>query len=189
MLNRKQLSIFYYTIAFIGIVIILVALKIFLETFEYKTFKDEKAAFKINYPKKWSYAENENGARVIFYSPSENSMDFFRESVNIVVSPVVNAKETSFEQYSKKAIRQMAAVFGDRLNIKEAGEVLLDGRQAFNFVFIGKGKEYDLKYKITWTVVKERAYHITYMSMENQYDTYIADVNRMLHSFKILDKN
>ncbi|MCA9406971.1 MAG: hypothetical protein KC684_10560, partial [Candidatus Omnitrophica bacterium] len=150
----------------------------------FSTYNNDRYGFSIKYPSDWTVSENTNGAVVLFYSPLENDLDIFQENVNIVVQDISRNK-MDVREYTELAIRQMEVVFKDQIETMESEPIYLDDNPAYNYVFVGKGPEGNLKYKSVWTLKDYVAYQVTYTSVESSYDRYVNKVNKMIKSFKI----
>lgn len=182
--RRKKQNIIIGIVAGIGIVLILSAAWIASKEYRFKRYKSDEKNFSIKYPASWTYKENTNDAVIIFYSPQENDLDFFKESVNIVVQDI-SGNPMNLRNYSKLAIEQMEAVFGENMIILESVPTFVADRSGYKLVFLGKGLEAELQYMSVWTIDGTTAYQVTYTAIASQYERYISKVEKMLKSFRI----
>jgi len=180
--QRKKKAMVTGIIAGIGVILILSVIWIVSKDYRFKKYSSSIHGFSIKYPASWTLEENINGAAVIFYSPLENDLDFFKESVNVVVQHI-SGNPSNLKDYSQRAIEQMEAVFGDNMIIIESVPVTLADQGGHKLEFLGKNPEADLHYMSTWTIDGLTAYQITYTSLASQYEHYIFKVKRMLRSF------
>ena len=184
--QRKSLSIVFTIIALIGFALIGVTAWYFLQANQFSTYKDDEFGFSLKYPTSWTATPHINGTNVAFYSPLENALDVFKENVNIVVQDM-SAQRTipDLNQYTSIAINQMKVVFKKNFVLIESKPVFLSGMPAHQIIFIGKGPEMDLKFKIIWTLKAKRAYQFTYGAVASQYDKYIGKVDAMIRTFRV----
>ena len=183
--RRKFFGILWGVLTGVGLCIILVVGWMVSKDYRFNIYKNSGYAFSIKYPASWTLKENKNGAVAIFLSPLENKLDIFQENVNVVVQDFPQ-KPMSLDKYTKIAINQMQVVFKEAIEIVESNSTYVAGHPAYNFVFIGKGPESEMKFKCVWVIIDEkRAYQITYGTLSSQYDKYLGKVNSMIQSFKI----
>jgi len=182
--QRKKQIIITGIVAGVGIVLILSGAWIASREYRFKSYKNSEYGFSIKYPAAWSLEENKNGAAVLFYSPQENDLDFFKESVNVVVQDIAG-NPMEIKDYAKLAIKQMEAVFGENMIIIESEPIFFADRSGYKLVFVGKGPETDLRYMSVWAIEGLTAYQVTYTSLNTQYEHYVSKVKRMLRSFRI----
>jgi len=182
--RRKKQYILISIIAGVGIILILSAAWIASRAYRFKSYRNSEYGFSIKYPATWSYEENKNDTVVLFYSPQENDLDYFKENVNVVVQDI-SKNPKNIKDYSKRAIEQMEAVFKENMIIIESEPIFFADRSGYKLVFVGKGPETDLQYKSVWTIDGLKAYQVTYTSLVTQYERYISKVQRMLRSFRI----
>lgn len=160
------------------------ALWIFSKAYRFNQYTDDRHNFSIKYPVSWSLEINKNNAAVIFYSPKEGDLDFFRENVNVVVQDIAR-KSMNIKKYSSTAIKQMEAVFGDNMIIIESGPMYFSGHEGYKFVFRGKTSETELQYMSVWTINGLTAYQVTYTALASQYERHLPNAKRMIRSFRL----
>jgi len=182
--QRKKQYIIISIVAGIGIILIVSGAWVVSREYRFRSYTNDEYGFSINYPALWSLEENTNGTAVLFYSPQENDLDFFKENVNVVVQDI-SGNPLNLKDYSQLAIEQMEAVFEDNMIILESEPTFFAGQSGYKLVFIGKSPETDLRYMIVWTVKGLTAYQVTYTALNSQYERYISKVKKMLKSFRI----
>jgi hypothetical protein len=185
--QRKILNIVFTLMAFVGVAVTAFVIWMVLKNNEFKTYRDMGGVgLSIRYPATWTVAPYTNGTVVTFFSPLENSLDIFKENVNIVVQDLSQQKhQMNLDQYTKIAIGQMQAVFKNKMDILISKPALLDGAPGYQIVIVGKGTENSIKLKCIWALKGTRAYQFTYGALASQYDKYIGQVDAMLRSLKI----
>ena len=185
MKRRRQLTPLYIALGCFGLISLLLIGWFYFKEFRFKNYSNLEQGFSLRYPADWTIEENKNGAAVIFYAPSKNALDIFQENVNVVVREQGN-DPTGLEEYSRLAVEQLRTVFHDNVVMLENENTRLAGLPGHKIVFVGKGVETDLKYYCVWTIKGSRAFQITYTSLEADYDDYVAKVNRLIGSFRII---
>jgi len=184
MSRRKKQNVIVGIVAGIGIILILSVVWVTSKEYRFKRYRSDEKNFSIKYPASWAYEENINGAAVIFYSPQENDLDYFKESVNVVVQNIAG-NPMNLKDYSQLAIKQMEAVFEENMITIESVPTFIAGQSGYKLVFLGKGPETDYQYMSVWTISGLTAYQVTYTSLASQYERYIFKVKKMLKSFRI----
>src|SRR5204863_267673 len=77
---------------------------------QFVTFRENTYHMSIKYPRGWTVAPGYAGTVVAFASPKEDALDTFQENLNVAVKDLSQAPMT-LDEYTKLAIKQMAAVF------------------------------------------------------------------------------
>ena len=185
--SRQIKHIIYLAIAVIGFVMIVGVGYLWYtqSSRNFKTYKSTQQGFEVKYPARWTVKKNFQGAAALFYSPKENDLDLYRESVNIVVQDL-SQSPMFLNKYTEMAIQQMQMVFGTNMHIMASEEVFFAGSPGHMLEFIGYGGETDLHYRIYWTLKGTFAYQFTYMAAKDNFNSYEEVVERMRRSFKIL---
>lgn len=147
-------------------------------------YKNTQVNISIKYPKTWTYDENKNGAVVIFYSPAENELDFFKENINLVVHDISGTR-IDLVSYTESAIEQMQNLFQNNMDIIDTNSKRLAGEFGYEIEFLGKGPQGDVKYYSIWTIKDKIVYQLTYLALASKYDLYIDEIKKMVSSFKI----
>lgn|SRR3989338_1980625 len=184
MQQRKQLTLIYGFVSMIGVLIILTAVWYFNKDARYNKYKDYQDRFAIKYPASWSYGVNENNAEVVFYSPVENDLDYFRENLNIVIQDN-SLKNLNIVEYTNLAIKQLEVVFKANLKIIESNDLVINNREGHRLVFEGYGDNIEYKFLTVWLLDGAQVYQITYTSLKSNYDKYVGHVEKMVSSFRI----
>lgn len=184
MSRREKQNRINSIIAGIGILLILSVAWIVSKEYRFKSYQSSEHGFTIKYPASWAYEENINGAAIIFYSPQENDLDFFKESVNVVVQNI-GGNPLNLKAYSALAIKQMEAVFGENMITLESAPTFIADQSGYKLVFIGKGPDTDFQYMSVWMIDGVTAYQVTYTSLVSQYERYLSKVKKMVRSFRI----
>lgn len=184
MKQRQKRALITGCVGILGIILIMGVIWIVSKEHRFNKYHNKAGGFSISYPATWSYEENKGGAAVIFFSPKENELDFFKENVNVVIQDI-SANPLDLNAYTALAIKQMRLVFEDNFVVIESAPAFVAGRGAHRLVFIGKGPDTELKYMSVWTLDGMTAYQITYTALSSQYDRYVGEMKRMVSSFRV----
>ena len=184
-MNREEKNIAFGLTAVIGIVLIIVVNMFFLGSSQSTVYKSKDGSFRMKYPVSWQLSENHGGAAVFFQSPKENDLDTFYENVNVVVQDLRSGAMT-LNEYSDVAMNQVKAVFKDSIVVVEEKRYSLSQQEGFKFVFIGKGADLEVQMMCVWTIKDDIAYQITYVAERDSFEKYIAVVEKLISSFRIL---
>lgn len=180
--QQKQYAITFLLIA--GILLLAVVTGLYFFGNYRKTYKSPVYHFSIKYPVKWEVTDDFAGAAVVLASPLSSKLDYFRESVNVVVQDL-SAQPMSLLEYTKIAVNQMRVVFKSGIEILDSGPTTVSNLPAHKFVFIGKGPDGDVRYDIIWTIKGYTAYQITATSLASQYASNAEDLTKILNSFRV----
>ena len=183
-MNRRQQYYIFWLTGITGSVLTALGILLYVQQFGLKKYMDAKAGFSIRFPQNWAYASNKDGALAIFYSPAESDYDQFVENVNVAIHDI-SINPMDIRQYSVTAIKQMETLFGQELDILESTEITVGGRRGHKFVFVGKGQE-PIKMMMVWTMKGNLVYQITYTATAETFNFYLASVQRMINSFRLL---
>lgn len=182
MKRRQLITIISYITAAIGLLLILIVGWNYSKQYRMRTYKDPQGFFRLKYPADWGLMENVNGAAVVLYTPLENDLDFFQENINVAIQQV--GPDRNIKEYAQVAIDQLTAVFETNVVMIESQPIYLNDLPAHQIIFLGKGPQATLKYKIIIALKGQTAILLTYTAIESTYDTYIGKVDRVFRSFK-----
>ena len=170
-------------IAVVGAILLTAAVGFFLFFLsQFSLYRDPSSGFSMKYPTQWKVLANQGGAAVVFVSPKETALDTFQENVNITIQPVPPHLAT-LKSFSDKIIQQMTAVF-QNMKIIESKNVEFGGRPGHRMLFATE-KPQPIKILNVWVIKGDQAYILTYMAMTSRYQTYLSQVQMMIHSFQL----
>jgi hypothetical protein len=184
-MNRHQSQILAGILFTIGVILLLVTAAWMFFGNRFSRYKNTVDGYSISYPSRWLVKENFNGASVVFLAPREGPLDYFSESVSVVVQDL-SAQPISLVDYTQLATHQMKVVFKQMIDVIESGPTTISGLPAHRYIFIGKGVDGDMKYHMVWLIKGFKAYQVTFTSVASQYGFYEKDLSRMLGSFRAL---
>lgn len=182
MKRRKRFSLVFLLIMAAALGTVVLVVLSFLKGFKFSVYTNETYGVEIQYPSDWTYEENKNGAVVIFYSPLENQLDFFRDNINIVIQDISSTPMT-LESYSQLAVEQMKTLFGQNMQVESLSATTLDRRPARKLIFRGAGPNADLKYLSVWMIDNSKVYQITYLAVASQFNNHLLKILTMLKTF------
>lgn len=183
-MDRKQTKLVTLILLASGLVLIGLVAGFYFFGSAFWTYRHPAQRFTIKYPARWEVKPDFGGASVVFVAPLAGELDYFQESVNVVVQDL-SARPMSLLDYSSTALNQMRAVFGPNIEEIESSPATLSGLPAHRYVFIGKGPDLELKYHIVWAIKNSRAYQVTFSGIASQARLYERDFARMLQSFRV----
>ncbi len=150
---------------------------------KYHEFTSPEYNFSIKYPSDWQMVKPEQGAVVVFLSPKENDLDTFQANVNVVVQDL-SAQSMTLEQYAKLALDQLTGTFKD-VDVVENAPTTVGKLSGHKLVYAAQG-ESPLKIMTVMVLQDDVAYSIFFTSEFNKFDQYVAQINDVVNSFRLL---
>lgn len=151
---------------------------------QFADYQNSSYRFFVRYPKNWQVIESpQPGVAVVFLSPKETALDVFRENINITVQSVPD-EIASIKTFSRTIIEQMRAVFKTNIKIIEDKPVAFGGRTGHRLVFEAP-KPDNLKAVVVWTIRRDQAYILTFMTIIRKYPKSSSKVEEVLKSFRL----
>jgi len=185
MRDRKRRSIIFGGIAFVGVVLIVIVVWLFLREHRYVRYEDFIEGYSLEYPSNWEFSESKKSVQVLLKSPKENKYDTFQESINIVVQDL-SSNPMSIKDYTELAISQIKATFKHSMVILESKSQYIDGRKGHKIVVLGKSPGRDVQVRIMWTINGLKAYQITYIAEPTKYEKFIEVADKIAQSFEFI---
>jgi len=156
----------------------------------WQTYNDVEYKFSIKYPFDWKKEERYMGMAVIFFSPKENDLDEFQESVNVTIEDLSwrkNKDSITLDDYAKESITSLKASLSD-FKLLEGDFYVLDKNPAYKIVFSAVRNGENLKYIMIFTIRETIAYLVTYTAKENKFTDYEKIANEIIESFTPLER-
>ena len=151
---------------------------------QFADYQNSVYQFFVRYPKNWQVIEGpQPGVAVVFLSPKETALDVFRENINITVQPVPD-EIASIKTFSRTITEQMKAVFSANIKIIEDKPVTFGGRRGQRLVFEAPNPD-NLKAVVVWTIRRDQAYILTFMTTIRKYPQSSFKVEEALKSFQL----
>lgn len=161
------------------------AIAFLIRASQYSTFTDDYYKIKIKYQNGWIVHKDLGGTIVTFISPKDDELDRFSENLNITVSDL--PADMTLEKFSKIASMQTEAVFAGNLEVVKSEPFVFNGMDAYNYEV--KGTELPALYlRFVWFFKDNKAYVITYVIDQLQYEKYRGKLDYMLNSFSFGEK-
>ena len=147
-----------------------------------KTFAKDN--YSIKYPSTWIInTSGLEGTLFAITSPLSSSQDNYLENVNLIIQDL-KGKGIDLSKYTSISKQQISQVLPNA-KILEDKRVKKDGYEYHTIVVTAFMSEKDLKFKQLYTIKDEKAYVLTFTSMESEYDNFIDEANKILNSFKL----
>lgn len=169
--------------AFLALVLIGYGIAFIITESQYVTYKDDYYKIRIKYPKAWKAIPDHGGTIVTFISVPDNELDGFAENFNISVTDLPEHIK-ALPQFSKIATGQMEAVFDTSIEILKSEEFVFAGMSAYKYI-IRTNQSPTIELGFVWFFKDNKAFVLTYVIQEFQYQKYIKIFDHMLRSFSI----
>jgi hypothetical protein len=159
------------------------------KTAGFLTYTNPIYGFRIQYPTNWekidfgqAIEEDDRHIVVTFLSPSEDTLDRFREYLIIQVGKIMFNR--SLEYYIDTQINSLRHSLPN-FEIVESNATLLAGNLAHTIVYMFKVGED--KYKVTevWIIKDNKLYYLKYSTESENSGNYGSTIRKMIDSFRI----
>lgn len=143
-----------------------------------------RGSYSINYPLAWIIdTSRQFGSDLFLLSPNESDMDKFKENVNVMVQNLkgLNFDLDKFVQLSENQIKTLVT----NGKIIESKRMHQNGLEFHKLIYSGTQGVFSLKTEQYYIVKDEKAFIVTFISEENQFDKYQVIGEAMLQSFII----
>ena len=151
---------------------------------QFADYQNSSYKFFVRYPKNWQVIESpQPGVAVVFLSPKETALDVFRENINITIQPVPD-EIASIKTFSRTIVDQTAAVFKTNIKIIENKPFTFGGRRGQRLVFEAPKPDH-LKAVVAWTIRRDQAYILTFLTTIRKYPQSSSKVEEVLKSFQL----
>ena len=140
----------------------------------------------LNYPTDWTVKELEDpitGEVMVLTSPLEGENDNFQEQIFVTVMPITGTPENYEENLIDKLIN-----VPNITNIyykQESGK--LANQKSHSVTYERNNGNFDLQQKEIFTIDNQTVYLITFISEQEQHETYLPTVNAIIKSFAIAE--
>jgi hypothetical protein len=161
------------------------------KTTEFLTYKNSIYGFTIQYPANWEKIDFSKGIEeddrhivVTFLSPSEGTLDIFREYLIIQVGDKLMFNR-SLEQYVDTQVNSLRRSLSN-FQIVESNTTTVAGNLAHTIVYIFKVGEDEYKVTENWTIKDDKLYYLKYSTeSENNSGNHGSTIRKMIDSFRI----
>jgi len=159
------------------------------KTSEFVTYKNPMYGFRIQYPANWekidfgqAIEEDDRHIVVTFLSPSENTLDRFREYLIIQVGTIMFNR--SLEHYVDKQIISLRHSLPN-FEIVESNATAIVDNLAHTIVYTFKVGEDEYKVTEIWIIKDNKLYYVKYSTELGSSGNYESTVRKMIDSFRI----
>ncbi len=152
-----------------------------------KSYEDPAYGIKIKYPQTWSIKEigqdNTNTTDIAkFLSPEKKVGQLYQSDITIEIE---NLKQpSSLDEYTSSKVNEITQFLTDA-KIDESRLTQLAGHPAHEVIYLGKEDKYMIKRKAVWTLIKNKAYIITYAAEESRYNDLSKIAEQVINSLEI----
>lgn len=143
----------------LGTLILGAAIAFFIRSSQYGTFQDDTYKLSIKYPKNWTVRKNYGGTSVVIVAPQDNSLDSFRENLNIAVEDLPPDIKT-LKMFTMQARTQLESLVGRSLDIVESEEFVFKGMSAYRYTVRNKISP-AIQLNFIWYFKDDKVYMIT----------------------------
>ena len=152
---------------------------------ELSQYENLDRGFRVNYPQTWSKQNRDDffATGVVFFSPSENDSDSFKERVSVLVENLPS--EQSLSEYTEHAVAEIKQLSDP--NIDTALPITLGTDEGRQIVYQGEENGTPVQRMQSWSLKGNRAYVITYTAKPEDYDTYLPMVDEIIESFQTIE--
>lgn len=148
-------------------------------------YENQNLAFKIKQLATWQVQESDvEGLPVVYFiSPATGEGDF-QEMVNVIVEDL-SANPMTLEEYSDYSLTQLKEIFPNftQLSLNSAN---LGNQNAKKIVYTVSSEGVVQKVMQIWTVIGQKAYVLSFNTVESLYGDFEKDVEDMIASFEFL---
>jgi hypothetical protein len=155
----------------------------FIHVSQTMVFKDANFKIKISYPKTWKALPNYGGTIVDIVAPEDNSLDSFRENINISVVDLP-PEITSLSKFTQLARIQTENLLGNTAEIIVSEEFVFKGLQAYRYSIRNKQVP-EIEINFIWYFKDNTAFVITSTNEVLFHDKYKRIFDSMLKSYSI----
>ena len=143
-----------------------------------------RGSYSIQYPLAWIIDTSKQfGSDLFLLSPNESEMDKFKENVNVMIQNLkgLNLDLDKFVLLSENQIK----TYITNGKIIESKRINQNGLEFHKLIYSGTQGAFSLKTEQYYFIKGEKAFVVTFVSEDNQFDKYKVTGEAMLQSFKI----
>jgi hypothetical protein len=161
------------------------------ETTGFLTYTNPIYGFRIQYPANWekidfgqAIEEDDRHIVVTFLSPSEDTLDRFREYLIIQVGKIMFNHSLGY--YIDTQINSLKHSLPN-FEIIESNATVLAGNLAHTIVYMFKVGEDEYKVTEVWIIKNNKLYYLKYSTESENNGNYGSTIRKMIDSFRITD--
>jgi hypothetical protein len=176
---------FFTFLSAISFVIVAVAYKPAPVPKDWKWYTNEEFGCKIAYPSNWELNDQTEGAKFFIFTPMESAADRFRENFNLQATDISDNPAT-LKQYVDANLKDLKAAMKNMKTISSK-YMKVNGVNTYEILYTGDldAVDYTLKFLQRYTIIKGKAFVLTYSSEAGKRDKYFAQAVQMLNTFNL----
>jgi hypothetical protein len=144
----------------------------------------DRGSYSIQYPQAWIIDTSKQfGSDLFLLSPHESEMDKFKENVNVMIQNLkgLNLDLDKFVQVSENQV----TTYVTNGKVLESKRINQNGLEFHKLIYSGAQGVFSLKTEQYYFIKDEKAFVVTFVAEEDQFNKYIVIAEKMLNSFKI----
>ncbi len=144
----------------------------------------DRGSYSIQYPLAWIIdTSRQFGSDLFLLSPNESEMDKFKENVNVMIQNLkgLNLDLDKFVQVSESQVK----TYVTNGKVLESKRINQNGLEFHKLIYLGAQGVFSLKTEQYYFIKDEKAFVVTFVAEEDQFDKYIVIAEKMMQSFKI----
>jgi hypothetical protein len=147
-------------------------------------YENEDLGFTVEYPESWvaDKSPQQTGVVVLFYA-TESAGDGFAENVNVVGPEELQLDFTS-KQYGKAGWENFRPLLRN-VDVIEQRDLTIEGAPAFSIEYEADFQGQRLHWLQAFLVDGRRGFVLTYTGRAGEFDTYRADAEAVIGSFRL----
>ena len=152
---------------------------------ELAQYENADQGFRVDYPEEWSRQNRDDffATGVVFFSPLTDKDDRFKERVSVLVENL--SERMTLEEYTQQSLAEIKQLSDP--NLKSAQQITLGTNAGRQVIYAGEENGAAVRRMQTWTVIKNRAYIITYTARPEDYEQYLPSVEQIIASFTTIE--
>jgi hypothetical protein len=144
----------------------------------------DRGSYSIQYPLAWIIdTSRQFGSDLFLLSANESEMDKFKENVNVMIQNLkgLNLDLDKFVQVSESQVK----TYVTNGKVLESKRINQNGLEFHKLIYLGTQGAFSLKTEQYYFIKDEKAFVVTFVAEEDQFDKYIVIAEKMMQSFKI----
>jgi hypothetical protein len=144
----------------------------------------DRGSYSIQYPLAWLIDTSKQfGSDLFLLSANESEMDKFKENVNVMIQNLkgLNLDLDKFVQVSENQVK----TYVTNGKVLESKRINQNGLEFHKLIYLGTQGVFSLKTEQYYFIKDEKAFVVTFVAEEDQFDKYIAIAEKMMQSFKV----
>ena len=141
--------------------------------------------YRIVYPENWELDQSgDNGTSFFLLSPLSDYKDKFKENVSLVIQDL-RGHNLSLDKYVENYESKIGTIFMDG-NLISSDRMKMKGSEFQKIVLTGKQGPLNFKSEQYYWVENNKAYALSFICEENQFDDFHGTGEKILNSFELL---